>query len=190
MLIKKEFHFYAAHRNELLKGKCNNIHGHRYGVTCMFGTRRESASKHVTIEFAQFEVIEDYFRDVWDHSMLIHTSDPVHQYVANMNFKIVRMKRPTSVENVCFQIFGDIIRMEFPLEVLEVKETDTSTIIYSFTDYERDCEFFDAVVEEDHHECVYNARGICNECGKTKYQRRSEQAAAKRAANQRDDLHS
>lgn len=34
MIIQKDYKFYAAHRNETLKDKCSNLHGHRYGLRC------------------------------------------------------------------------------------------------------------------------------------------------------------
>ncbi|MCO6458731.1 MAG: 6-carboxytetrahydropterin synthase, partial [Pirellulaceae bacterium] len=43
MLIRKEYKFYAAHRNEELSDKCRNLHGHRYGVTCFFEVERTGA---------------------------------------------------------------------------------------------------------------------------------------------------
>ena len=36
MIIQKDYRFYAAHRNEELTDKCRNLHGHRYGIRCLF----------------------------------------------------------------------------------------------------------------------------------------------------------
>ena len=41
MIIRKEYKFYAAHRNETLRDKCSNLHGHRDGVSCLFEVERD-----------------------------------------------------------------------------------------------------------------------------------------------------
>ena len=39
MVIKKKFHFYAAHRNETLNDKCYNLHGHVYRFKVFVDTK-------------------------------------------------------------------------------------------------------------------------------------------------------
>jgi len=51
MIISKQFKFYAAHRNEEIGGKCANLHGHRYGITCKFEVRRVSSISTLFSEF-------------------------------------------------------------------------------------------------------------------------------------------
>lgn len=43
MIIRKEYKFYAAHRNEELEDKCRNLHGHRYGLVCHFEVERDGS---------------------------------------------------------------------------------------------------------------------------------------------------
>jgi 6-pyruvoyltetrahydropterin/6-carboxytetrahydropterin synthase len=73
MKVAKRFHFYAAHRNEEIGGKCGNIHGHRYGL-------------EVEVDYPQvgsvsmlFERVEEFVAplvEALDHSLLLHAGDP------------------------------------------------------------------------------------------------------------------
>ena len=77
MLIEKVYKFYAAHRNEELKDKCSNLHGHRYGVRCFFKVERDGA---ISTLFGDFdEKVEPWIKDKYDHGMLINIHDPLYE---------------------------------------------------------------------------------------------------------------
>lgn len=139
MLIHKEYKFYAAHRNEELTDKCRNLHGHRYGVRCVFQVERTGS---YTTLFEDFDRrIEPFLKAEYDHAMLIHVHDPLYETLCEHTrrtgetLKLKRFDRPTSVENLCYQLFGEITRMGFRLERLEVRETDTSVVEYDRDDW-------------------------------------------------------
>ena len=146
MIIKKDYKFYAAHRNEELHDKCRNLHGHRYGITCFFEVERTGS---LTTLFAEFdEKIDPFLKDEYDHAMLIHTGDPL--YVALQEFsrqtgeplKLKCFAEPTSVENLAHQLFSEITDMGFRLSQLEVRETDTSIVSYTRNDWVSDNRYF------------------------------------------------
>lgn len=75
MMIRKEYKFYAAHRNEELSDKCRNLHGHRYGLRCFFEVERTGA---ISTLFEDFDrKIEPLLKREYDHGMLIHVNDPL-----------------------------------------------------------------------------------------------------------------
>jgi len=77
MIIQKEYKFYAAHRNQELRDKCSNLHGHRYGITCFFEVERTGA---LTTLFADFDSrIEPFLRSEYDHGMMIHIEDSLYE---------------------------------------------------------------------------------------------------------------
>lgn len=142
MIIRKEYKFYAAHRNEDLRDKCSNIHGHRYGVICFFEVERNGS---ISTLFSDFdEKIESYIKSHYDHAMLINTNDPLyftlcdHMKRTGEDFRFKKFNEPTSVENLSWYLFSEITAMGFNLAKIEVKETDSSVFIYSKQDWLKD----------------------------------------------------
>jgi 6-pyruvoyltetrahydropterin/6-carboxytetrahydropterin synthase len=146
MIIQKEYKFYAAHRNEELQDKCRNLHGHRYGVTCHFEVERTGA---YTTLFAEFDAkIEPFLRDEYDHGMLIHVHDPLHATLCEHQrrtgecLKLKEFTAPTTVENIARQLFTEITQLGFHLCRLDLRETDSSVIIYTREDWIADERYF------------------------------------------------
>lgn len=142
MIIVKDYKFYAAHRNEELDDKCRNIHGHRYGLRCHF--RVERTCSYSTL-FATFdEKIEPHLKEHYDHGMLIHVNDPLfatlqdHMQRTGETLKLKCFNGPTSVENLALMLFEEISAMGFALDRLEIRETDTSVVVYTEEDWIRD----------------------------------------------------
>jgi 6-pyruvoyltetrahydropterin/6-carboxytetrahydropterin synthase len=142
MLIEKQYKFYAAHRNEQLDDKCRNLHGHRYGVRCVFRVERQG---EISTLFGDFDGrIEPWLKHNYDHALLINVHDPLYQSLllheqrTGEELRMNEFSRPTSVENLCHKLFTEITRMGFQLERLEVQETDTSTVTYTEADWKAD----------------------------------------------------
>lgn len=135
MLIKKQYKFYAAHRNQFLQDKCKNIHGHTYRVWFHFDVTAQ-AGNDVTTLFGDFDAkIEPLIKEL-DHSMLMHVDDPLVKHLQSMHeLKFFWMNRPTSVENLCRVLFGVVLQMFANLVAVEVQETDSSTVIFERSDY-------------------------------------------------------
>lgn len=146
MIIRKDYKFYAAHRNEELLDKCRNLHGHRYGITCYFDVERTGS---ITTLFGDFDsLIEPFLKREYDHSLLINVHDPLYQTMQDHGartgewMKLKVFDRPTSVENLAHQLFTEIVEMGFNLHRLEVRETDTSVLEYSREDWINDSRIF------------------------------------------------
>ena len=155
MLIQKQYKFYAAHRNETLQDKCSNLHGHRYGVRCVFEVERDG---EISTLFGDFDsVIEPWLKENYDHGMLINMHDPLYEtLVGHMERTGERLRLnvfegPTSVENLCHKLFTEITQFGFRLARLEVQETYTSVVVYTREDWVADNRYFhrtrNAVVE-------------------------------------------
>ena len=65
MKIKKEYKFYASHRNQELVGtKCERPHGHDYKVFLVFDVKRKG---NISTLFDDFDkVIEPMFKNEFD----------------------------------------------------------------------------------------------------------------------------
>ncbi|MFN3148455.1 6-pyruvoyl trahydropterin synthase family protein [Bremerella sp.] len=144
MIIRKEYKFYAAHRNEELQDKCRNLHGHRYGIVCHFEVQRTGSYSTLFSDFD--DKIGPFLKEKYDHGMLINVNDPLfatlktHMETHGEDFKLCEFQGPTSVENLAYKLFTEITRMGFDLSLLEVQETDTSVISYDREDWARDNE--------------------------------------------------
>lgn len=142
MIIQKDYKFYAAHRNEELDDKCRNLHGHRYGVRCFFEVERTGPISTLFGDFDQ--LIEPFLKSEYDHAMLIHVADPLYETLCGHTERTgesLRMKlfdAPTSVENLACQLFTEITELGFRLNRIEVRETDTSVVIYTREDWVED----------------------------------------------------
>ncbi len=142
MIIRKEYKFYAAHRNEELQDKCRNLHGHRYGIVCHFEVQRTGSYSTLFSEFD--EKITPLIKEQYDHGMLINASDPLydtlrqHMEAHGEDFKLKVFQGPTSVENLAYHLFTEITDFGFDLVRLDVQETDTSVISYDREDWKRD----------------------------------------------------
>ena len=142
MIIRKEYKFYAAHRNEDLHDKCSNIHGHRYGIICFFEVERTGS---ISTLFSDFDAkIEPYLKSNYDHAMLINVNDPLyltlcdHMKRTGEDFRFKKFNEPTSVENLSWHLFSEITAMGFILSKIQVKETDSSVFVYSKQDWLND----------------------------------------------------
>lgn len=146
MIIRKEYKFYAAHRNEELADKCSNLHGHRYGLACYFEVDRNGS---ITTLFGDFDAkIEPYLKSGYDHAMLIHVNDPLfhslkeHAHRNGEELKLKEFPRPTSLENLAYQLFGEITDLGFRLQKIELRETDSSVLFYTREDWVADNRLF------------------------------------------------
>lgn len=188
MKIKKTYHFYAAHRNETLQDKCFSLHGHLYRVALFFTALRNPSNPSITTLFSDFEPIEGYFKAVWDHAMLIHEKDPLlgtlHVGGFDESMKMVIMPRPTSVENVCYEMFRDIRKMGFHLlDEVQIQETESSTVIYTAQDFKEDEAYF-GEQPKGPCECTFGPDDRCLVCGGTKWDYKVRKRNEKRAADQ------
>ena len=58
-----------------------------------------------------------------------------HMQRTGEEFRLKKFERPTSVENLSWMLFTEITDMGFRLDRIEVRETDTSVVIYSREDW-------------------------------------------------------
>jgi 6-pyruvoyltetrahydropterin/6-carboxytetrahydropterin synthase len=146
MLIQKDYKFYAAHRNEELHDKCRNLHGHRYGIRCVFAVERTGSYSTL---FGDFDAqIEPFLKERYDHSLLIHVRDPLYETLRGHAertgecFRMVEFDAPTSVENLAHRLFTEITQMGYQLHRIEVRETDSSVVVYTRDDWVADNRYF------------------------------------------------
>jgi len=124
LLLKKQFHFHSAHYLPSYKGKCEKLHGHTYRL-------------EVTVEGDPDE--EGMIIDFGDLKRIVN-----EEVISKLDHALINdiIKVP-SAEYIGVWIFGKIfsrLQREFPhikLVSVEVWETDTSSVVVFYEDFER-----------------------------------------------------
>lgn len=128
----KKYHFYAAHRNELLKDKCSSLHGHTYHVDVTFLFKQKDNG--ITMLFSDVDAIVEPIIKSFDHACLMHENDPLLPYLQKYSqdtgdqMKLVVINDATSLENLTVLIAGMIKKRIPELIRVSVRETESSII--------------------------------------------------------------
>ena len=137
LTIEKSYHFYAAHRNEMLDDKCKNLHGHKYDVTCKFSFT-EIGEDGVTMLFSDIDRrLEPLFKSELDHSTLMSFADPVKEALLSHGQKVIELPHGTSVELLCGYLFDRVIDLIPSLISISIKETQSSLVTMSKEYYQK-----------------------------------------------------
>lgn len=126
--VTKHFHFYAAHRNEEIGGKCGNLHGHKYELSVEVSAPRNGS---VTILFEELEsIVRAVIVDLVDHALLLHRHDPAAQSLVESGAcgKVFWAESPTSAENMAELFFWMLLGRGLTVVSLTLKETETSIV--------------------------------------------------------------
>ena len=132
--IKKKYHFYAGHRNENLKDKCFNLHGHTYFVNMYFEFNYDEETG-ITMLFSDIDKVVDPLIKLLDHSLLIHNKDPLLKYLnlfikeEKTPLKMFLMEKTTSAENLCHYLFFEVAK-KLPIKKITLQETTSSIVSY------------------------------------------------------------
>ena len=187
MIFHRQFKFYAAHRNQLLKDKCASLHGHKYEVQFDLEVKRGSGGRgnDITALFSDFDQIGESIRGKVDHSTLLDWNDPLGEVLENFRlsspcgtfWKLTYFPFPTSAENLSFAIFHQILthleRFELGrLQNISLRETDSTLIHYDYTTYKEDYKSFIArkvnegwpLMNVISNQTLQNLRKFSNEC--------------------------
>ena len=136
MIIQKNYHFYAAHRNPAGGEKCGRIHGHTYDVVCYFnfgfmngglGTLEGG----ITCLFSDIDqLVEPIIKDHC-HWFLLYEEDPLCELLDLANEPYLKLPFITSAENMAVWLFTRIKNETgLPINKIELRETKSSNVIY------------------------------------------------------------
>lgn len=129
MIIKKKYHFYAAHRNELLNDKCYNLHGHVYRF--LVYVKEQQQSNGATILFNDIDKYVKIIIDSFDHSCIVHVKDEkLLKALDILQTKKIILNEPTTTENIAKYIFNVLNNIGLNVVRIDLQETESSTVIY------------------------------------------------------------
>lgn len=129
MIIKKKYHFYAAHRNELLTDKCYNLHGHVYRF--LVYVKEQQKANGATILFNDIDKYVDTIIQSFDHSCIVHSKDEkLIKALDILQTKKVVMSEPSTTENIAKYIYNVLNNLGLNVIRIDLRETESSTVIY------------------------------------------------------------
>ena len=131
MYVTKRFHFYAAHRNAEVGGKCANLHGHVYRVELSVQQPRNPLAPSVTILFEDLDIIVDKVKQQFDHALLLYYHDPakaILQQEGSGAGKILICWHETSAENIAILLLNKFKNFNLNVKCLTLHETESSSI--------------------------------------------------------------
>ncbi len=129
MIIKKKYHFYAAHRNKQAGEKCGRIHGHTYEVECYF--KFSDFTNGVAKLFSDIDALVEPIIKAYCHYFLLHDKDSLCKVLSDAKEPYIALPFETSAENMSIWFFNKIKdETKLPIYRIELSETKSSTIIY------------------------------------------------------------
>ena len=132
--VMREYQFDAAHRLLGHKGKCKNLHGHRYTVVATFSSATLNPEGMV-IDYGDIDSIFKVVVEPCDHATLVSTDDTeLERFAASCGSRLVLVQGPTTAETLAKVFYHAIIRHGLPkglcLRQVEVRETPRSSACY------------------------------------------------------------
>ena len=145
MQIERSGYFYAAHRNQHLRGdKCRALHGHTYYLDVCFIVPDEG-DNGVTVLFSELESMINKLTSKLDHSVLCDEGDEA--LVMSMRLlstqdmadaKVVYFPHATSAEMLAKWFYEKLAENNgIDIAWVRMRETQSSTVIYRKADHEK-----------------------------------------------------
>ena len=104
--LYKEVSFDASHRLLHYKGKCHNLHGHRWKVEIRIAGRVDSQT-NILVDYNEIKKVVNRF----DHQIILNESDPMVPRIQEFHPVITTPGDPTS--ELLAVVIRDAIEVEF-----------------------------------------------------------------------------
>lgn len=124
--LSTSFTFEAAHRLvNGYPGKCRNLHGHSFRVTCTI-EGDELDRFGMVKDFADFKLLKEWCKEQWDHATLLAESDheTIDFLIGTEQKHFLFAHNPTS-EVIAQYLLGKSEELGFPLSTVTIDETCT-----------------------------------------------------------------
>lgn len=136
--LKSEIQFDMAHYLSGYKGKCANIHGHRYKLIATLKADKlheEGQIRGMVEDFGEFKKALKIIADMFDHKLIMEDNEEGREILSKLkeisNFEILLLPFRTTAEEMARYIYNKLKEMNFPIYEVELFETPTNSIIYS-----------------------------------------------------------
>ena len=136
--LKSEIQFDMAHYLSGYKGKCANIHGHRYKLIATIKSddlKEDKQTRGMVDDFGELKKALKLIADMFDHKLIMEDNDEGREISSKLkeinNFEILLLPFRTTAEEMARYIYNKLKEMNFPIYEVELFETPTNSIIYS-----------------------------------------------------------
>lgn len=135
-LIKAQAHFDSAHFLSQYKGKCENIHGHRWVIEAQFSSEKlidQGQLSGMVMDFKTAKTQLKTIADQYDHGFIYEKNslpDTLIQEMLKMNFKLIEVTFRPTAERFAEHIFHLLRDNHYPVYQVTVYETPDNAASY------------------------------------------------------------
>ena len=141
--LKSEIQFDMAHYLSGYKGKCNNIHGHRYRLiikVCSEELHQEGQLRGMVNDFSEVKAVLKEIHDLFDHKLVLENNEEGQCVAKQLNesgkvFEIMFVPYRPTAEEMSRHIYQLIKEKGISITEVELFETPTNSCIYSEVKY-------------------------------------------------------
>ena len=130
--IKTESYFDSAHFLQLHRGKCRNIHGHRWKVEVEIFSRNLN-DEGMIVDFSKFKSELEEITDYYDHSLIIEEQSldaKILDLLMVNGFRIIQLKFAPTAENLAKHFFDLLIKKNYNVKRVIIYETPKNSASY------------------------------------------------------------
>ncbi|MDO4926647.1 MAG: 6-carboxytetrahydropterin synthase QueD [Turicibacter sp.] len=136
--LKSEIQFDMAHYLSGYKGKCNNIHGHRYRLVVKVSSQtlhEEGQLRGMVTDFSDVKSVLKEIHDLFDHKLVVENNEEGCRVVDKLNesgklFDILFVPYRPTAEEMSRHIYHEIQKHGIAVTEVELYETPTNSCIY------------------------------------------------------------
>ena len=137
--IKSEIQFDMAHYLSGYKGKCSNIHGHRYKLIAKLKSEtlnKEGQLRGMVDDFSNFKDSLKEIVDIFDHKLIIEDNEDGRALAVKLqelpnNFDVYFVDYRPTAEEMSRDIFNRLKNKGLQLYEVELFETPNNSCIYT-----------------------------------------------------------
>lgn len=135
--LKTEQSFDSAHFLHGYKGKCSNIHGHRWTIIAeifSYNLTEDGQLRGMIVDFSDFKHDLKLIADNFDHA-LIYEKDTLKpktlEALTEENFKLIKVEFRPTAENFSKHIFDTLMDKGYNVKSIAVYETPNNCATYT-----------------------------------------------------------
>lgn len=137
-LLKSKVEFDMAHYLSGYKGKCSNIHGHRYTLVAKLKSntlKEEGQLRGMVDDFSNFKKVLKEIAEEFDHKLIIENNSEGEKVAESLkalpnDFNILMLPYRPTAEEMSRDIFRKIKSKGFSIYEVELYETPSNSCIY------------------------------------------------------------
>jgi 6-pyruvoyltetrahydropterin/6-carboxytetrahydropterin synthase len=138
-IIKSEVQFDMAHYLSGYKGKCSNIHGHRYRLIVKLKSHtlhEEGQMRGMVDDFSNFKSSLKEIEETFDHKLVIENNEEGKALINSlkdlpMEFQIYTVEYRPTAEEMSRDIFNKLKKKGLSVCEVELFETPNNSCVYT-----------------------------------------------------------